>query len=94
MEERSDRQKRVNHPTQVFSRECLIGTIYKTIDQLSSNFEEKQFHERRKSKRCPISARVFLSDNKVFQGVCRDVSSEVLRFWSQTSPKKRVMLLK
>ena len=70
------KQKRVNHLTQVFSPGMSDWHYLSSIDQLSSSFEEKaEFHERRNSKRCPISARVFLSDNKsFFQGVCRDVS--------------------
>ena len=70
------KQKRVNHLTQVFSPGMSDWHYLSNINQLSSHFDEKnEFHERRNSKRCPISARVFLSDNKsFFQGVCRDVS--------------------
>ena len=69
-------QKRVNFLTQIFapgmSEWMLLGEIEVFKDKLQG---QEQTVERRKSKRCPISARVFMLDGEgFFQGVCRDIS--------------------
>jgi len=69
-------QKRVNHLTQIFSPGMgeweLVGDLKRFEKLFNINMKTV---ERRKNKRCPISARVFLTDDSNFlQGVCRDVS--------------------
>lgn len=69
-------QKRVNHLTQIFSPGMSDWELVGDIKRFSKYFNQMMDSvDRRKSKRCPITARVFLSDDSnFFQGVCRDVS--------------------
>ena len=69
-------QKRVNHLTQIFSPGMDNWLFLGNIDYFKSFFKEDISEvDRRESRRCPISARVFLSEQEsFFQGVCRDVS--------------------
>ena len=69
-------QKRVNHLTQIFSPGMDNWLFLGNIDYFKSFFKEDISEvDRRENKRCPISARVFLSEQEsFFQGVCRDVS--------------------
>jgi len=69
-------QKRINHLTELFAPGMNQWTLIGDIDYFKNDLNiDMQNVERRKSKRCPLSARVFLSDNEEFyQGVCRDVS--------------------
>lgn len=70
------KEKRVNHLTQVFAPGMSDWEYLSEVPSFENLFSEKSdFKEKRSAKRCPISARVFLSDDEnFFQGVCRDVS--------------------
>ena len=70
------KQKRINHLTELFAPGMGEWTLIGDTDYFKNKLKiDMQNVERRKSKRCPLSARVFLSDNEeFFQGVCRDVS--------------------
>ena len=63
--------------TQIFAP-GMEGWVYiGEVDYLKPLLGETEgdFIERRKSSRCPISARVFMAnDERFFQGVCRDIS--------------------
>ena len=67
---------RINQKTQLFSAGMSEWSFIGNIDYFSELFPgDERFEDRRTSRRCPISARVFLSDDSsFFQGVCRDIS--------------------
>ena len=69
-------QKRVNHLTQIFAPGMSDWISLGEVEVFRDSFsDELEFIERRTTKRCPISARVFLSgEEHFFQGVCRDIS--------------------